>query len=899
MHLQKYNKAPIKKYLQALLCFSAFASVTSLSAAPVQVTSTADSGAGSLRDAILQVNDGAAANSIQFTVSGTITLASSLPLIGKNITLIDPNGNAVTINGQSLYQAFAFQPTANATVGATGSFTVMDAASIGGNGGSGGSNGGGGALGAGGGIFVASDASATIKGVSFTGCFAHGGNGGTSAGADLGGAGGGGMSGGTGGSCNGPGAPFFGGGGGGGGYGGTGGTGVLGGGGGGGILFSGGSASTSTNLGGGGGGSDTNPGQPGSSGNTGGNGGNDFAGNVGGMGGTTGSAGGSGTGNGGGGGGGGNGAGNAGAGGNSALGAGGGGASGDDNGAAGGNSTGFGGGGGAGGGPGPTGANGGNGGNFGGGGGGSLITSSATPGGNGGFGGGGGGTGGVTPALTTAMVGNGGFGAGGGGGYSGTSSSGQGGFSAGAGGGANSSGGGGAALGGTIFVGAGGTLTIEDPFQPSITSATSTGGTGANSGTASGVDIFLMSSGSLIFNFSNPATTFTVNTVIESDNGAAGGGIVMNGTGILTLGGSNNYTGSTTLNAGTIQISADNNLGVSANPVVFNGRILEITVAGVTSARTIDLLGMGTIQTDVGTSTWSGQITGTGPLQKTGGGTLVLSNASNTYSGGTNFNAGIVQISTPGNIGTGTLGFNGGTLELLSAFASGTLPNAISVTASGGTIQSDVVAAQNPILSGNVGGVGGILTINQTAASTLTFSGNITGANGFQMSGPGTLILSGNNSNSGNTTISSGTLLINSDSGLSSQSNVLNNAALVFNNSGTGTYGGSISGTGTLTMQGSGSIDLTGNNTYSGTTTVQAGTLFVDGTITASPITVNSGGTLGGTGQVQNVVVNGTLAPGDDNVGTLRAQISPSTMVRILLSILTIQPLRKLLRQIM
>ena len=79
------------------------------------------------------------------------------------------------------------------------------------------------------------------------------------------------------------------------------------------------------------------------------------------------------------------------------------------------------------------------------------------------------------------------------------------------------------------------------------------------------------------------------------------------------------------------------------------------------------------------------------------------------------------------------------------------------------------------------------------------------------------------------------------------------------------TVGGPIGGNYSLTKAGSGVLELSGSNTFTGATTVSAGKLLVDGWLTNSAVSVNSGGTLGGTGSLANVTVNagGHLAPGD------------------------------------
>jgi Passenger-associated-transport-repeat len=80
---------------------------------------------------------------------------------------------------------------------------------------------------------------------------------------------------------------------------------------------------------------------------------------------------------------------------------------------------------------------------------------------------------------------------------------------------------------------------------------------------------------------------------------------------------------------------------------------------------------------------------------------------------------------------------------------------------------------------------------------------------------------------------------------------------------------------GSLTKVGSGSLTLTATNTYTGPTTVNGGTLFVDNTkgsgTGTGALTVNTGGTLGGTGGVGGMVTvnsGGVVAPGH-SPGTL------------------------------
>jgi len=182
-------------------------------------------------------------------------------------------------------------------------------------------------------------------------------------------------------------------------------------------------------------------------------------------------------------------------------------------------------------------------------------------GGHGGFGGGGGGGAGI------GLGGDGGYGGGGGGnggnggfGGGGGAGGGLGGWAGGAGG--AKTGGGGAALGGALFVQAGGSLVVEGHLT--IDGNAVAGGKAFQDGvkgSAFGSGLFVAGGGTITF---NPAAgeTQTIADGIADQTGSGGTGpdegvaaLAKNGAGTLVLGGTNTYSGLTTVSAGTLIVN--------------------------------------------------------------------------------------------------------------------------------------------------------------------------------------------------------------------------------------------------------------------------------------------------------------------------------------------------------
>ena len=310
----------------------------------------------------------------------------------------------------------------------------------------------------------------------------------------------------------------------------------------------------------------------------------------------------------------------------------------------------------------------------------------------------------------------------------------------------------------------------------------------------------------------NAALIFAQNIDGTFVGGISGtGSVTKQGTGVLTLSGSNSYTGGTTVSAGSLQGDAASLQG------------------NITDNATL-------IFNQAANGTYAGVISGTGTFNKTGAGTLTLSGA-NTYSGGTTISAGALQgdtTSLQGNITDNaslifSQGADGTFAGVISGSGSLTKSGAGVLTLSGANTYGGGTTISAGTLQGDTTSLQGNITDNATLAFTQavngTFGGAISGSGALVKQGAGVLTLSGANSYSGGTTISAGTLQGDTTS---LQGAIADNAALVFNQGADGTFTGAISGSGTLTKTGAGVLTLNGTNSYSGGTTISAGTLQGD-----------------------------------------------------------------------
>lgn len=185
-----------------------------------------------------------------------------------------------------------------------------------------------------------------------------------------------------------------------------------------------------------------------------------------------------------------------------------------------------------------------------------------------------------------------------------------------------------------------------------------------------------------------------------------------------------------------------------------------------------------------GTILMNGVVSGTGGLDKSGLGTLILG-GTNTYSGGTILYGGALGVASDRALGTGTLQIQPST-TLFASGAARSITNAVSLRG-----DTTISGSQNLTFSGPVTQYGGNRTITLNNTGTTTISGNVAlsdnnTARTLTLTGPGDATVSG-----------------------------------IISNGGTGA--------GNLTKGGTGTLTLSGANTYTGTTTVNGGTLLLGG----------------------------------------------------------------------
>ncbi len=256
-------------------------------------------------------------------------------------------------------------------------------------------------------------------------------------------------------------------------------------------------------------------------------------------------------------------------------------------------------------------------------------------------------------------------------------------------------------------------------------------------------------------------------------------------------------------------------------------------------------------------------ITGTGSVSQRGTGVLALTNANNSYTGGTNIEGGTLAFATGALGTTGAITFiENGAIQWGWSYNYPTNTQDISnrIVINDGVNATFITNKNNVVLATGFGNNGtGAVTKIGTGTLTLNGANTYTGRTTFTI---GTLVLGTANALAGDVSLSSGTTVSFVSSSFGGNSNIeisggvtlqwadgnvddisdrllLNNGATATFNIGSNditfatVFGGN--GTGKIVKNGSGALSLTVANTYTGGTTINDGTIvFVSGGLCAS-----------------------------------------------------------------
>jgi len=285
------------------------------------------------------------------------------------------------------------------------------------------------------------------------------------------------------------------------------------------------------------------------------------------------------------------------------------------------------------------------------------------------------------------------------------------------------------------------------------------------------------------FDLGNSVRTLTTESAVTLDGVVSNGGIIKDGSSSLKLTTLNTYSSGTTLNAGTLLISASS--------------------SGAVGAVTSGPVGTGTLALNGGTFSSSGTFARTILNAVTIGGNVTLGDLANngllTFNAGTDLLGNTRTLTTAsdvifnGTLSNGALTKTGAGTLLLTAANSYTGATTISdgtLQLGDGTTGKDGTVASSSIVNN------GSLLFNRFGSSS--YDGVISGTGTVTKTGAGIQALSGGSTYSGLTTINAGTLIV--DGSITSGS-VVNGGLLKVNGTAgavTVNIGGSLGGAGTV-----------------------------------------------------------------------------------------------------
>jgi fibronectin-binding autotransporter adhesin len=242
----------------------------------------------------------------------------------------------------------------------------------------------------------------------------------------------------------------------------------------------------------------------------------------------------------------------------------------------------------------------------------------------------------------------------------------------------------------------------------------------------------------------NAGTVLTVGGTVVGD-----GSLAKVGAGTLVLSGSNTYTGGTVVSEGTLQAGSMAAFGGPPPAVmtVASGAKLDLdgfdnTVGALDGSGNVDL-GSAMLTLDDSSGKFSGTISGTGGVTRTGAYTQSFLGANNTYTGPTVIDNSTLAVDSLADGGSPS-GIGASTSDAANlVFINGTL----NYTGDGVAIDRGFTLQKSAAR----------ITVTD-ATATLAFSGSAEGDGVLRKAGAGTLVMAGANTYTGGTSVDQGTL---------------------------------------------------------------------------------------------------------------------------------------------